>query len=92
MAANVSDLGLAVVRPTRRMISTCSASTRESACRQGHVSEAARSGVDGVCLVRALGERPAERVDAMREALARGRREPRAPVPLLPHPSLANGL
>lgn len=58
----------------------------------GHVSEAARSGVDGVCLVRALGERPAERVEAMREALAQGRREPRAPVPALPHPSLDNGL
>jgi hydroxymethylpyrimidine kinase/phosphomethylpyrimidine kinase/thiamine-phosphate diphosphorylase len=58
----------------------------------GQVREAARCGVDGVCVVRALGERPAERVEAMRAALVRGRGEPGAPVPPLPHPSLDNGL
>ena len=56
------------------------------------VIDAARCGVDGVCVVRALGERPAERVESMRQALARGRKEPQTPVPPLPHPSLDNGL
>jgi hydroxymethylpyrimidine kinase/phosphomethylpyrimidine kinase/thiamine-phosphate diphosphorylase len=58
----------------------------------GQVSDAARCGADGVCLVRALGEQPAQRVPVMRDALSRGRAEPAVPVPSLPHPTLDNGL
>lgn len=50
---------------------------------------AARGGADGVCAVRVLGEAPAAVVPALERALAAGRAGGRAPVPALPHPSLA---
>jgi hydroxymethylpyrimidine kinase/phosphomethylpyrimidine kinase/thiamine-phosphate diphosphorylase len=54
-----------------------------------HVRAAASCGADGVCLVRGLGDDPASTVPALARALAEGRRAPPAPVPALPHPSLA---
>ncbi|HJV59944.1 MAG TPA: bifunctional hydroxymethylpyrimidine kinase/phosphomethylpyrimidine kinase [Albitalea sp.] len=52
------------------------------------VREAARCGVDGVCVVRGLGDSPAERVPALRQALAAGRADTPYEVPSLPRPSL----
>ena len=51
--------------------------------------QAARSGAAGVCVVRGLGDVPAQTVPAWQAAIARGRAAPRLPVPALPHPSLA---
>ncbi len=51
-------------------------------------SEAARSGAAGVCVVRGLGDEPAQTVPAWQAALQAGRAAPPLPVPALPHPSL----
>ena len=53
------------------------------------VEEAARTGADGVCIVRGLGEDPRVTLPAFEAALAAGRAQPRTPVPQWPHPSLA---
>jgi hydroxymethylpyrimidine kinase/phosphomethylpyrimidine kinase/thiamine-phosphate diphosphorylase len=50
--------------------------------------EAARSGASGVCVVRGLGDDPAQTLPRWQAALAAGRAAPRLPVPALPHPSL----
>ena len=50
---------------------------------------AARCGADGVCAVRVLGDTPAQVVPVLQAAWQAGRAAPRAPVPALPHPSLA---
>ncbi|WP_157269332.1 bifunctional hydroxymethylpyrimidine kinase/phosphomethylpyrimidine kinase [Azohydromonas aeria] len=50
---------------------------------------AARCGADGLCAVRVLGDDPAGALPALEQALRQGRAAPRAPVPALPHPSLA---
>ena len=52
---------------------------------------AARSGVSGVCVVRGLGDDPAQTLPAWQAALAEGRTAPALPVPALPHPSLDGG-
>jgi thiamine monophosphate synthase len=54
-----------------------------------HVSEAARCGADGVCIVRGLGESPARVVPALQAALAAGRVQA-PPEVASPHPSLDN--
>ena len=54
------------------------------------VSASANCGVDGVCLVRALGDHPGEHIDAIQHALHEGRARPMAPVPGLPHSSLVS--
>ena len=55
------------------------------------VRAAAQCGVDGVCVVRALGEVPAATVPGLQRALREGReRAPMAPGDDLPNPSLAN--
>jgi len=51
--------------------------------------QAARSGAAGVCIVRGLGEEPGATVPLWQAAIDHGRAAPRAPVPALPHPSLA---
>lgn len=53
------------------------------------VEAAARTGADGVCIVRGLGEDPRVTLPAFEAALAAGRAQPRTPVPPRPHPSLA---
>jgi hydroxymethylpyrimidine kinase/phosphomethylpyrimidine kinase/thiamine-phosphate diphosphorylase len=53
------------------------------------VRQAARCGVDGVCIVRGLGEQPASVVPALQEALEAGRRDPPVEAPAWPHPSLS---
>jgi hydroxymethylpyrimidine kinase/phosphomethylpyrimidine kinase/thiamine-phosphate diphosphorylase len=54
------------------------------------VADAASCGVDGVCVVRALGDRPATTVPALLEALAGGSASGRRPeLPSFPRPSLA---
>ncbi|HWI80839.1 thiamine phosphate synthase [Ramlibacter sp.] len=55
------------------------------------VRQAARSGADGVCIVRGLGEQPRQTVPPLQAALEAGRREHAAapPPPAWPHPSLA---
>jgi hydroxymethylpyrimidine kinase/phosphomethylpyrimidine kinase/thiamine-phosphate diphosphorylase len=50
--------------------------------------QAARSGADGLCAVRVLGDEPARTVPALQQALRQGRAAPALPVPALPHPSL----
>jgi thiamine-phosphate diphosphorylase len=53
------------------------------------VEAAARSGADGVCIVRGLGEDPRLTLPAFEAALAAGRAQPPLPPPQWPHPSLA---
>ncbi|MEJ5992668.1 thiamine phosphate synthase [Ramlibacter sp. PS3R-8] len=53
-----------------------------------HVREAARSGCDGVCIVRGLGADPRATLPGLRSALAAGRSHPLSGVPDAPHPSL----
>ena len=52
------------------------------------VEAAARCGVDGVCVVRALGDDPAASVPALEAALHAGQAQAPAVAPALPHPSL----
>jgi hydroxymethylpyrimidine kinase/phosphomethylpyrimidine kinase/thiamine-phosphate diphosphorylase len=52
------------------------------------VQAVARTGVDGVCIVRGLGEDPRLTVPSYAAALAAGRAEPPMPAPEWPHPSL----
>ena len=55
-----------------------------------HFEAAMRAGADGACAVRVLGEDPGRRVPALLQAVAAGRAaRAEAPVPPLPHPSLA---
>jgi hydroxymethylpyrimidine kinase/phosphomethylpyrimidine kinase/thiamine-phosphate diphosphorylase len=54
----------------------------------GEVQAAARTGVDGVCIVRGLGEDPRRTVPAFEAALQAGRDDPLPDVPPWPHPSL----
>ena len=51
------------------------------------VQAAASTGVDGVCIVRGLGEDPRQTVPALQAALAAGRVQVRAPA-AWPHPTL----
>lgn len=51
-------------------------------------TQAAQSGASGVCVVRGLGDDPAQTVPAWQAALQAGRAAPRLPVPAWPHPSL----
>ena len=53
-------------------------------------AQAAQSGAAGVCVVRGLGEVPAQTLPAWQAALAAGRAGQSLPVPGLPHPSLLN--
>lgn len=54
------------------------------------VEAAAHCGADGVCAVRVLGDDPARVLPSLQRALQAGRQAPTpAPVPALPHPSLA---
>jgi hypothetical protein len=53
------------------------------------VEQAARTGADGVCVVRGLGDDPRETVPVFETALAAGRAQPLPTIPALPHPSLA---
>ena len=53
--------------------------------------QAAACGVDGVCLVRALGEVPAQGVPEFAQALAAGRAAPAPGAPDWPHPTLPHG-
>ncbi len=50
--------------------------------------QAAASGADGVCLVRALGDAPAQVLPAFTQALAQGRADTPVPPPAWPHPTL----
>ena len=52
------------------------------------VEAAARRGVDGVCIVRALGDDPASSAPALRAALDAGRAAASGEAPELPRPSL----
>jgi len=52
------------------------------------LSQAARSGASGVCVVRGLGDDPALSLPLWQAALQAGRADARLPVPRLPHPSL----
>jgi len=52
------------------------------------VEQVARTGTDGVCIVRGLGEDPRRTLPAFEAALAAGRAAPPVEVPALPHPSL----
>lgn len=53
-----------------------------------HVQEAARTGCDGVCIVRGLGPEPRDTVPRFASALAAGRADRITPPPDWPHPSL----
>ncbi len=53
--------------------------------------EAASAGADGICLVRALGDDPAQVLPAYAQALAEGRGGPLAAPPAWPHPTLPLG-
>ena len=53
-----------------------------------HVQEAARTGCDGVCIVRGLGEAPRATLPGFEAALAAGRSNPLPAAPDWPHPSL----
>jgi thiamine-phosphate diphosphorylase len=53
------------------------------------VEQAARTGADGVCVVRGLGDDPRVTLPAFEAALAAGRAQPSVPAPDWPHPSLA---
>jgi len=55
----------------------------------GQVQEVARSGCDGVCIVRGLGEDPRATVPAFEAALQAGRAQEAFTAPQWPHPSLA---
>ena len=50
--------------------------------------EVARTGCDGVCIVRGLGDDPRATVPAFEAALQAGRRQPAFDAPQWPHPSL----
>ena len=50
---------------------------------------ASAAGADGVCLVRALGDTPAQVLPAFEQALAQGRHDARVPSPAWPHPTLS---
>jgi hydroxymethylpyrimidine kinase/phosphomethylpyrimidine kinase/thiamine-phosphate diphosphorylase len=50
--------------------------------------QAAAAGADGICLVRALGDAPAQVLPAFEQALAQGRRDTRVAPPRWPHPTL----
>lgn len=52
------------------------------------VEAAARTGVDGVCIVRGLGEDPRQTVPAFQAALEAGRRDPLGEPPAWPRPTL----
>lgn len=52
------------------------------------VQQAARTGVDGVCIVRGLGDDPRQTVPAFEAALAAGRANPVEDLPAWPHPTL----
>lgn len=52
------------------------------------VRQAARTGVDGVCIVRGLGEDPRVTVPALEAALAAGRADLMKDLPEWPHPTL----
>jgi len=52
------------------------------------VQEVARTGCDGVCIVRGLGDDPRATVPAFEAALQAGRRQPAFDAPQWPHPSL----
>lgn len=54
------------------------------------VREAARTGADGVCIVRGLGDDPRRTVPIFEAALAAGRAQPLQEQPAWPHPSLAD--
>jgi hydroxymethylpyrimidine kinase/phosphomethylpyrimidine kinase/thiamine-phosphate diphosphorylase len=58
----------------------------------GQAAEAARCGPAAVALVRALNDAPAAALPAYQAALAGGAAAAPQPVPLLPNPTLANGL
>jgi thiamine-phosphate diphosphorylase len=53
--------------------------------------QAAAAGADGICLVRALGDAPAQELPAFEQALGQGRRDTRATPPEWPHPTLPPG-
>jgi hydroxymethylpyrimidine kinase/phosphomethylpyrimidine kinase/thiamine-phosphate diphosphorylase len=53
-----------------------------------HLTQAARSGASGICVVRGLGDDPAQTLPHWQTALAAGRAAPPLPVPDLPHPAL----
>ncbi len=53
--------------------------------------QAAASGADGICLVRALGDDPARVLPAYAQALAEGRQGPAKDAPAWPHPTLPLG-
>ena len=53
--------------------------------------QAAAAGADGICLVRALGDAPAQVLPAFEQALAQGRRDMRVAPPRWPHPTLPAG-
>jgi thiamine-phosphate diphosphorylase len=55
------------------------------------VEAAASTGVDGVCIVRGLGDDPRQAAPAFAAALAAGRARAPQPVPAWPHPSLPRG-
>lgn len=52
------------------------------------VEAAARTGVDGVCIVRGLGDDPRRTLPGFEAALRAGRADPLPEVPARPHPSL----
>ncbi|HEY0826340.1 MAG TPA: thiamine phosphate synthase, partial [Ramlibacter sp.] len=52
------------------------------------VEAAARTGVDGVCIVRGLGSDPRETIPTFKAALASGRAQPPVEIPARPHPTL----
>ncbi|MDR0274553.1 MAG: bifunctional hydroxymethylpyrimidine kinase/phosphomethylpyrimidine kinase [Burkholderiaceae bacterium] len=53
------------------------------------LTQAARTGASGVCVVRGLGADPAQTLPRWQAALAEGRAAPPLPAPELPHPVLA---
>jgi hydroxymethylpyrimidine kinase/phosphomethylpyrimidine kinase/thiamine-phosphate diphosphorylase len=55
------------------------------------LTEAARSGASGVCVVRGLGNDPAQTLPRWQAALAAGRAALRLPAPALPHSPLRRG-
>ena len=57
----------------------------------GQARQAAACGADGVCLVRALGDEPAQVLPAYARALDEGRRAPLVEAPEWPHPTLPPG-
>jgi len=52
------------------------------------VEQAARTGADGVCIVRGLGDDPRATLPKFEAALAAGRAAPPQPAPAWPHPTL----